>query len=111
MSRLLVARILLLFSFTINEELHQCALIHWFSIFSDQPDPDNGMWVVTPDYFGSALNVSVIHIDSIFCAAHLLPIFNGNPLPRTLNYTSTLNSFKAFYVNKYIDYHMYESVV
>ena len=82
-----------------------------FSIFGDQPDPDNRMWVVTPDYFGGALNVSVIHIDNIFCAAHLLPIFDGNPLPCTLNYTSTLNSFKVFYVNKYINYHTYEPVV
>ena len=95
----------------INGELHQYALIHWYSIFGDQPDPDNGMWVVTPDYFGSAPNISVIHIDSIFCAAHLLPIFDENPLPRMLNYTSTLDSFKAFYVNNYIDYHTYKTVV
>ena len=112
MSGLLVARVLLLFSFVINEEQHhQCALIHWFSLFGDQPDPDNGMWVVTPDYFGNAPSLSVIHVDSIFRAAHLLPIFNNAPLPRTLNYTSTLDSFRGFYVNKYIDYHAYETVV
>jgi len=111
MSGLLVARALRFFSFVINGELHQCALVHWFSIFGDQPDPDNGMWVVTPDYFGSAPSVSVIHIDSIFRAAHLLPIFDTAPLPRTLNYTATLDSFRGFYVNKYIDYHAYETVV
>jgi hypothetical protein len=111
MNGLLVARVLLFFSFTVDEELHQCALVHWFSIFGDQPDPDNGMWVVTPDYSGGAPIVSVIHIDSIFRAAHLLPIFDGNPLPRTLNYMSTLDSFNGFYVNKYIDYHTYETVV
>ena len=49
---LLVARVLLFFSFIIDGELHQCALVHWFSTFGHQPDPDNGMWVVTPDYFG-----------------------------------------------------------
>ena len=54
-SGLLVAQILLLFSFMINEELDQCALIHWFSIFGDQPDPNNGMWIVTPDYFVSGI--------------------------------------------------------
>ena len=111
MSGLLVDRVLLFFSFTINEEPHQCALVHWFTIFGDQPDPDNGMWVVTPDYLGNAPSLSVIHIDTIFCAAHLLPIFDQNPLPRTLNYTSTLDSFSGFYVNKYIDYHAYETVV
>jgi hypothetical protein len=111
MSGLLVARVLLLFSFMINGDLHQCALIHWFSIFGDQPDPDNGMWVVTPDYVGGAPSISVIHIDSIFRAAHLLPIFDNDPLSRTLDYTSTLDSFNGFYVNKYIDYHAYETVV
>ena len=111
MSGLLVAHVLCFFSFVVDSELHQCALVHWFSIFGDQPDPDNGMWVVTPDHFGSSPSVSVIHIDSIFCAAHLLPIFNANPLPRTLNYMSTLDSFKGFYVNNYIDYHAYETVM
>ena len=111
MSGLLVAHVLLFFSFTFGGKHHQCALIHWFSTFGDQPDPDTGMWVVTPDYFDGAPNVSVIHIDSIFRAAHLLPIFDANPLPRTLNYTTTLNSFNGFYVNNYIDYHAYETVV
>jgi len=92
MSGLLVARVLLFFSFTLNGEQYQCALIHWYSIFGDQPDPDNGMWVVTPDYYGSAPNVAVVHIDSIFRAAHLLPIFDAGPIPRMLNYTSTLLS-------------------
>ena len=109
MGGLLVARVLLLFSFTIDGELHQCALVHWFSTFGDQPDADNGMWVVTPDYFGTVRNTSIIHVDSIVRAAHLLPIFDQQPLPRTLNYTKTLESFRGFYVNKYIDYHAYET--
>ena len=111
MSGLLVARVLLLFSFSFDDELHCCALVHWFSVLGDKPDPDNGMWVVTPDYFGSVRNLSVIHIDSIFRAAHLLPIFDATPLPRTFNYTKTLDSFQGFYVNKYVDYHTYETAV
>ena len=110
MGSLLVACVLLFFSFTIDGELHQCALAHWFSTFGDQPDPENGMWVVTPNYSGMKHNVSVIHIDNIIRAVHLLPIFNQQPLPHTLNYTKTLDSFRGFYVNKYIDYHAYESV-
>ena len=110
MSNFLIARVLLFFSFTFNGELHQCALVHWFSVSGDQPDPDNGMWVVTPDYVGSARNLSVIHIDSIFRAAHLLPIFDTTTLPRTLNYTATLDSFQGFYLNTYIDYHTYETI-
>ena len=111
MSDFLIARVLMFFSFMINGELHQCALIHWFSVSGDQPDPDNGMWVVTPDYFSGARNLSVIHIDTIFHAVHLLPIFNTTPLPRTLNYTATLDSFQGFYLNTYIDYHTYKILV
>ena len=59
----------------------------------------------------SSCNLSVIHINSIFRAAHLLPIFDTNPLPRTFSYTKTLDSFTGFYVNKYIDYHTYETVM
>ena len=110
MGGLLDAHALLFFSFTIDGEFHQCALIHWFSTFGNQPDSDNGMWVVTPDYSGARCNVSVIHIDSIVRAAHLLPIFDQQTLPHTLNYTKTLDSFQGFYVNKYIDYHAYEAV-
>ena len=111
MSDLLVARVLLFFSFSFDDESHHCALVHWFSVSGDQPDPDNGMWVVTPDFFNGARNLSVIHVDSIFCATHLLLIFDTTPLPQTINYTRTLDSFQGFYVNKYIDYHTYETVV
>lgn len=110
MGGLLVARVLLFFSFTIDGELHQCAVVHWFSAFGDQPDGDNGMWVVTPDYSGTRRNTSVIHVDSILRAAHLLPIFDKGLLPRTINYTNSLDLFRGFYVNRYIDYHAYEAI-
>ena len=111
MSDLLVACVFLFFSFSFDGEPYQCTLVHWFSVFGDHPDPDNQMWVVTPDYSGGVPNLSVIHVDSIFRAAHLLPIFNADPVPRALNYTQTLDSFQGFYVNKYVDYHTYETVM
>ena len=80
LSNLLVACVLLLFSFLLDGKLHQCCLIHWFSIFGDKPDPDNRMWIAMPEYSGGAPNLSVIHIDSIFRAMHLLPIFDDAPL-------------------------------
>ena len=111
MSDFLVTHALLFFSFTIDGELHQCALVHWFSVSGDQPDQDNRMWIVTPDYSGSARDLAVIHIDSIFHAVHLLPIFDATPLPQTLDYTATLDSFHGFYINAYIDYHTYKTLV
>jgi hypothetical protein len=64
-----------------------------------------------PPFEWNSFSMSVIHIDSIFRAAHLLPIFDATPVPRALNYTQSLNSFKGFYVNNYIDYHAYETVL
>lgn len=110
MGGLLVARVFLFFSFTIDGDLHQCALVHWFSTCSDKPDADNGMWVVTPEHVSRSRNVSVVHIDTVVRAAHLLPIFDDQPIPHTLDYTKTLDLFQGFYVNKYIDYHAYETV-
>ena len=111
MSNLLVACVLLFFSFSFYNKPHHCALVHWFSVFGDRPDPDNGMWVVTPNFFSGARNLSAIHIDSIFRAAHLLPIFDTTPMPQTFDYTRTLDSFQSFYVNKYVDYHSYKTVL
>ena len=56
-------------------------------------------------------DVSVVHVDSIICAANLLPVFkNKIPIPREIDYTNTLNVFKAFYLNRYTDYHMFETL-
>ena len=64
-----------------------------------------------PEYSGGAPNLSVIHIDSIFRAMHLLPIFDDAPLLWMLNYSKTLDSFQGFCVIKYIDYHTYVTIV
>lgn len=32
------------------------------------------------------------------------------PIPREINFTNTLDVFKAFYLNKYIDYHAFETL-
>ena len=49
----------------------------------------------------STLTPSSVH------AAHLLPVFCGDvTVPRKINFSHTLDIFTAFYVNKYIDYHV-----
>ncbi|KAJ6622606.1 hypothetical protein B0H10DRAFT_1787855 [Mycena sp. CBHHK59/15] len=52
--------------------------------------------------------MDIIHIDSILCGAHLVPIFGEDFLPRNFKYSSSLNSFRAFYINKYADYHSHK---
>jgi hypothetical protein len=41
-------------------------------------------------------------------AAHLLPVFDNSPVERSLHYTKTIDTFCAFYVNKYVDHHAFE---
>jgi len=53
--------------------------------------------------------MSVIHLDSIIHGAHLLPRFPSNSrVYREVNYTQTLDVYQFFYVNKYIDHHVFE---
>ena len=107
-----VARVHLFFSFKADDQVFSCALIHEFCKSFDDPDPDNGMWVVEPDYDRDDYRVmSVIHVDSIIRAAHLLPVFSGDAtIPGEVNFSHTLDIFTAFYVNKYIDYHAFETL-
>ena len=107
-----VVRVHLFFSFEVGDETFSCALVHHFCKSFDDPDPDNGMWIVEPDFDSDKYRImSVIHVDSIVCAAHLLPVFRGDaPVPREINFSHTLDVFTAFYVNKYIDYHAFKTL-
>ena len=107
-----VARIHLFFSFEVGGEFFSCALVHHFCRSFNDPNPDNSMWVVEPNFNCNGYRImSVIHLDSVVCTAHLLPVFqNDTVVPREINFTHTLDVFVAFYVNKYIDYHAFETV-
>jgi hypothetical protein len=106
---LLVGRVRLLFSFCHLSTVYPCALLNWFEAVGDAPDADTGMWIVRPDLAadGSRLT-SVVHLDSIFRGAHLVPVFGETFVPALLHFSSTLDKFRAFYVNKYIDHHAFE---
>ena len=105
-----VARVHLFFSFTLGEETFKCALIHEFCKSFTDPDPDNGLWIFEPDYDHNGYRImSIVHVDSIIRAGHLLPVFKDVAvIPREIDFTNTLDVFKAFYLNKYIDYHAFE---
>ena len=103
-----VARVRLFFSFSHNGVEYPCALVRWFSRVGDSPDDHTGMWVVQPDDDGSP--PSIIHLDSVVRAAHLLPVFGPERVSTTLSFTDTLDTFTRFYVNKFIDHHTFEIV-
>jgi hypothetical protein len=107
-----VARIFAFFSF-FHEEEYQCALIHWFCCVDSEPDPDIGMWIVEPEFtFDDQPHVGIAHVDSIYRAAHLTPVYRTNRYTsRSLSMHDTLDTFKQFYVNKFVDHHAFEITV
>jgi hypothetical protein len=104
-----VARVRLLFSFSHEGVRYPCALVRWFSRVGDSPDDNTGMWIVESlvDDDGESLT-TILHLDTIVRAAHLLPVFGREHVSRTLSCTDTLDTFTSFYVNKYVDHHSYE---
>ena len=53
---------------------------------------------------------SVLHLDTIVRAVHLIGVYGANFLPKGLSPTQSLDIFRSYYVNKYIDHHSFETV-
>ncbi|KAG1897368.1 uncharacterized protein F5891DRAFT_1129955 [Suillus fuscotomentosus] len=109
MQGLEVARIICFFSFIHNWEGYPCALIQWFDKIGDCANEDTGMWMVGPIFHeDGSQNLAVIHIDTIFRAAHLIPIYGSEYIPHSLKFYHSIDSFHSFYVNKFTDHHAFE---
>ncbi|KAG1801157.1 uncharacterized protein BJ212DRAFT_1305141 [Suillus subaureus] len=106
---LAIARVLHFLGFKYQMKYLRCAVIRWFSYVTDSQDPDTGMYLVAPSTNDDGMpDVSIIHIDCIFHAAHLIPLYGSNVLPRTITLHDSYNIFRTFYVNKYADHHAFE---
>jgi hypothetical protein len=104
-----IARVRLIFSVKHEGMTYPCALVHWYSRVGDSPDGNTGMWVVEPDVLEDGQPfVAVIHLDAIFRAAHLLPVYGRGFAPTYLTCMQSLDAFHAYYVNKYVDHHAFE---
>jgi hypothetical protein len=109
MRGLKVARVICFFSFKHNWEVYPCALIQWFEKIGDCPDEDTGMWMVAPSFHeDGSRNLAVIHIETVFHAAHLIAIYGSEYIPHSLKFYHSLDTFGSFYVNKYADHHAFE---
>ena len=94
--------------------------VFWASRQSPSPlDPsaevvltETGMWLVQPELTPhNARHTSVIHLDAVLHGIHLLPYFGDKFVSGDLHYSTMLDNFRYFYVNKHIDYHAFETVV
>ena len=61
-----IAQVHLLFLFMIGEEVIKCALIHEFCKSYLDPDPDNGMWIIEPDFGNNGSRImSIVETNSV----------------------------------------------
>ena len=78
-----VACVFLFFSFMHQGTCYPCALVQWFSFISDEPDAETGYWMMEPDVHQDGQPyLAVIHLDSIFRAAHLVPAYRTSDFVR-----------------------------
>ena len=109
MNGLDVVRILAFFSFHFRGSYYPCAVVNWFARIGDKPDEDTGMWMVRPQFNQrNQPDVTIIHIDSIYRAAHLIPVYGKHFVPSHLRPYHSYNSFRLFYVNRFADHHAFE---
>jgi hypothetical protein len=67
------------------------------------------MWMVRPSFHeDGSWNLAVIHIETVFCAAHLIPIYGSEYIPHDLKFYHSIDCFRSFYVNKFADHHAFE---
>jgi hypothetical protein len=106
-----VVRVLLFFSFDFKGTTYPSALVRWFKVVGDSPDEDTGMWIVQPEIDADGFPViSIIHLECVIRAAHLLSVFGNTVIPRALHFSQSLDSFKSFYVNRFIDHHAFKTI-
>lgn len=107
---LAVARVFLFFSFTYNSTSYPSALVQWFSFIGDEPDDETGLRMVEADFHEDGRPyLSIIHLDSVFRAAHLIPAYRTPDfIKRSLTMHDALDEFDVFYVNRFADHHSFE---
>jgi len=103
------ARVLLLFSIKYKGIERHCALVHWYEILGEEPDEETGMWIVRNGRQNGILpNLTVVNIDWIFRAVHLIAVYGATYIPRHLRQHDSLEAFKTYYVNKFADHHVFD---
>jgi hypothetical protein len=105
-----IVRIRQFFSFVHSDTTFPCALVQWYTLLGDGPDEDTGMWVVKPkeNEVGESV-VTIIHLDCVIRACHLIGVFGDDPIPK-VRFDQSLDAFKAFYINRYADHHTFKNV-
>jgi hypothetical protein len=106
-----VGRVLLFFSFTYHNTYFPCALVHWFSLHGNMRDADTNLWVVKPEFHGDGRKaLAIVHLDCVARGAHLLPVYGSSFLPEDFHFSYSLDTFRSYFINRYVDHHTYEFI-
>ncbi|TFK79473.1 hypothetical protein K466DRAFT_505488 [Polyporus arcularius HHB13444] len=111
LSGMTVARVRAFLSFVYEGVRHPCALVEWFELEDVEPDPVTGMWVVKPEREHGERVSAVIPVDSIVRACHLIGVYGRTKIPIGFKYSESLDAFRRYYVNWFVDYHAHETVI
>lgn len=109
MQGFVVARVLRFMSVTHATEEYPCALVEWLVPVGQHPDPVTGMWIVQPLKEAGRRAVAVIHLDCIARSCHIIGVSGKSFLRKDFKHWQSHLGFKAFYLNRYSDYHMHET--
>lgn len=105
------------FSFYFRSERHTCVLLHHFEVVGNAVDEDTGMWIVRPLFQDSKSlepRFSILPLCYIYRAAHLIPVYDEGDMeeiPNDFTHSQTLDNFRLFYVNKFIDHHAFITAI
>ena len=110
---MVIARVLLFFSFCYRRHDYSCALVNWFVTTDEKPDEDTGMWTMQLelDEVRECPTYQVIDIKSIARGAHLLPVYGSSRVPEDFIHHDALDRFQSFFVNKFVDHHTFEFLI
>jgi hypothetical protein len=107
-----IARVFLFFSFQHQSKTYPCALVQWYSYMGEEPDEDTGLWKIEPEVDDDdSPHLEIVHVDAIYRAVHLMPAYCTSELiDKTITMHSSLDKLKCFYVNKFIDHHLFATL-
>ena len=107
-----IARAFLFFSFQHQGKTYPCALVQWYSYVGEEADEDTGFWIIEPDVDDDGSpHLGIVHVDAIYRAVHLMPAYRtAEFIDKTITMHSSLDKFRRFYVNKFIDHHIFATL-
>lgn len=106
-----VSRVRVFISFIHNYIRYNAAVVEWFELDGDVPDPVTGMWVVRPEHEHGKRVMGVVPLHSIIRACHLIGYYDRTHMPTNFHYADTLDAFRRFYLNWFVDYHAHETII